>query len=137
MIPPDSAGWRGCTGKLSTGAGSPAERTKVGIAGVGYVDREGATARRDWKDHFYARFNDLRGTTRPDAGLEAFYTDQTRPGGSFFVGSPEEIADRIIALHDVLGHDRQLFESDWGHIPYRDSLRSIELFGTRVKPLVD
>jgi hypothetical protein len=37
----------------------------------------------------------------------------------------------------VLGHDRQLFESDWGHIPYRDSLRSIELFGTRVKPLVD
>jgi alkanesulfonate monooxygenase SsuD/methylene tetrahydromethanopterin reductase-like flavin-dependent oxidoreductase (luciferase family) len=123
--------------EASTRAASPTERTKVGIAGVGYVDHDGATARRDWKEHFYSRFHDLRGTTRPDAGLETLYTSQTRPGGSFFVGSPEEIADRIITLHGVLGHDRQLFESDWGHIPYLDSMRSIELFGTRVKPLVD
>lgn len=122
--------------EASSRFGSPAERAKVGIAGIGYVDVDGAKARREWREHFNNRITELQG--RPvDSGVDSLYARQTRAGGSFFVGSPEEIADRIIALHQMLGQDRQIFESDWGTLPYRDSLRNIELLGTRVKPLVD
>lgn len=113
-------------------AGSPQERTKVGIVNLGYAAPHGPSARSDWYEHYQQRAADLNIPVRDDV-----YRHQTRPGGSFFIGSPEEIAERIVALHTVLGHDRHIFEADWGRMPYKDSLRSIELFGTQVKPLVD
>ena len=114
-------------------ADAPQDRTKVGIVTVGYAATDGPRARKDWRHHFRTRVADL-GMMH---SLDRIYEDQTRPGGSFFIGNPEEIAERIIALHGVLGHDRHIFESDWGRLPYSESLRSIELFGTQVKPLVD
>ena len=58
-------------------------------------------------------------------------------GGALFVGGPEEIAERIVALHRSVGHMRQFFQMDLGSVPQKTFLRSIELLGTRVKPLVD
>jgi len=57
--------------------------------------------------------------------------------GAFFVGSPEYVADKILTLHETLGHDRQHLQMDYSGVPQRESLRAIELLGTRVKPLVD
>ena len=53
------------------------------------------------------------------------------------MGSPEEIAARIVALHGSMGHDRHFFQMDLGQLPQKDFLKSIELLGTKVKPLVD
>lgn len=58
------------------------------------------------------------------------------PGGALFVGHPEEIAERVVRLHRQIGHDRQILQMDLGHRPQKDFLRSIELLGTEVKPLV-
>ena len=52
------------------------------------------------------------------------------------MGSPEEIAERIVNLHGALGHMRQFLQMDLGGLPHRDFLKGIELLGTRVKPLV-
>ncbi|MFG6502274.1 LLM class flavin-dependent oxidoreductase [Microbacterium sp. P05] len=57
--------------------------------------------------------------------------------GAIFAGSPQRIAERIIALHSSLGHMRQFLQMDFGPISQRDFLHSIELLGTKVKPLVD
>ncbi|MNW67462.1 hypothetical protein D3C74_460490 [compost metagenome] len=57
-------------------------------------------------------------------------------GGAYFIGSPEEIADRIIELHGALGHDRQIFQMDLSGVPQKESLRAIELLGTEVAPRV-
>lgn len=40
-------------------------------------------------------------------------------------------------LHGSIGHMRQFFQIDVGQMPHREFLRSIELLGTKVKPLVD
>ncbi|WP_220277493.1 hypothetical protein [Streptomyces himalayensis] len=55
------------------------------------------------------------------------------PDGMVFVGSPDEIADRILHLHGLLGHTRQILQMDGG-MPQRDFLRGIELLGAKVLP---
>ena len=65
------------------------------------------------------------------------YDQETHGAGALFAGGPEEIAERIVNLHGKLGHMRQFFQMDVGQMPQKDFLRSIELLGTKVKPLVD
>ena len=52
------------------------------------------------------------------------------------VGGPEEVAEKIIFQHEVLGNSRWVGCSSQGGVSHRDVLRSIELFGTEVAPLV-
>jgi probable LLM family oxidoreductase len=56
--------------------------------------------------------------------------------GANFVGSPQEVAEKILFQHELFGHDRFLVQFSVGAVPHRDLLRSIELFGTEVAPAV-
>ncbi|MEU1268822.1 hypothetical protein [Streptomyces sp. NPDC005799] len=58
------------------------------------------------------------------------------PEGMVSVGDPDAIADRILHLHGLLGHTRQILQMDVGGVPQRDFLRGIELLGTNVLPQV-
>ncbi len=53
-----------------------------------------------------------------------------------FVGCPNEIADRILHLHGLLGHTRQILQMDVGGMPQATLLNSIELLGTEVLPQI-
>ena len=52
------------------------------------------------------------------------------------VGSPQEVAEKILFQHDVFGHQRFLMQVSVGTLPHAQVLRSIELLGTEVAPLV-
>ncbi len=56
--------------------------------------------------------------------------------GASFVGSPEEVAEKILFHYRIFGHQRFLLQMTVGSIPHRQVLRSIELLGTKVAPLV-
>jgi probable LLM family oxidoreductase len=56
--------------------------------------------------------------------------------GAVAVGSPEQVAEKILFQHEVFGHQRYLMQSSLGAAPHREVLRSIELLGTEVAPLV-
>ena len=56
--------------------------------------------------------------------------------GHLVVGGPEEVAEKILFQHGVFGHDRFLMQMSLGGVGHADVLRSIELFGTQVAPLV-
>jgi probable LLM family oxidoreductase len=58
------------------------------------------------------------------------------PRGANFVGSPEEVAEKIVAQHAIFGHQRFLIQFSVGTLPHAEVMRSIELFGTEVAPLV-
>ena len=58
------------------------------------------------------------------------------PQGHLLVGSPEQVAEKILVQHEVFGHQRFLMQSSLGAAPHREVLRSIELLGTEVAPLV-
>lgn len=55
--------------------------------------------------------------------------------GALLVGSPEEVAAKILHQHDHLGIDRFLLHQA-ATLPHADVMRSIELLGTEVAPLV-
>ncbi len=56
--------------------------------------------------------------------------------GSLYVGDPEYVAEKIILLHKNLGVTRFFLHVNVGTMPHRDLLRSIELLGTEVAPIV-
>ncbi|REK71856.1 LLM class flavin-dependent oxidoreductase [Paenibacillus paeoniae] len=56
--------------------------------------------------------------------------------GSLYVGDPEYVAEKIVLLHKNLGLTRFFHHVDFGSMPHRDILRSIELLGTKVAPIV-
>jgi probable LLM family oxidoreductase len=58
------------------------------------------------------------------------------PDGHLMVGSPDQVADKILRQHEALGHRRTMLQMDVGGVGHLDLMRSIELFGTRVAPTV-
>ncbi len=56
--------------------------------------------------------------------------------GHLLIGSPEEVAEKIVGLHKVFGNDRILVQMAIGTMPHKHVLRAIELMGTKVAPLV-
>jgi alkanesulfonate monooxygenase SsuD/methylene tetrahydromethanopterin reductase-like flavin-dependent oxidoreductase (luciferase family) len=58
------------------------------------------------------------------------------PNGALAVGSPEQVAQKILYEHELFGHDRYIAQMSVGAVAHRDVLRSIELFATEVAPVV-
>jgi len=56
--------------------------------------------------------------------------------GSNFVGTPEQIVEKILFQHELFDHDRFLVQFSVGTMPHAKIMRSIELFGTEVAPAV-
>lgn len=69
------------------------------------------------------------------------YTRETfdracEPEGVLYVGSPETVAEKIIFLRKQVGVTRFFLHLPVGSMPHNDVMRSIELFGNEVAPIV-
>jgi probable LLM family oxidoreductase len=77
-------------------------------------------------------------------GRERGWPPLTRPAfdasrtlhGANFVGSPQEVIEKIVFQHEIFGHDRTLLQFSVGTLPHASIMRSIELYGTEVAPVV-
>jgi alkanesulfonate monooxygenase SsuD/methylene tetrahydromethanopterin reductase-like flavin-dependent oxidoreductase (luciferase family) len=58
------------------------------------------------------------------------------PHGSWYVGSPETVARKIVATATALELSRFDMKYSAGRLPHSLLMRSIELYGSRVIPLV-
>jgi probable LLM family oxidoreductase len=56
--------------------------------------------------------------------------------GSNFVGSPQDVIDKILYQHEIFHHDRFLVQLSVGPMPHDKMLHAIELLGTEVAPAV-
>jgi alkanesulfonate monooxygenase SsuD/methylene tetrahydromethanopterin reductase-like flavin-dependent oxidoreductase (luciferase family) len=66
---------------------------------------------------------------------EAFDASRSLRGADF-VGSPQEVVDKILFQHEIFGHQRFLLQMIGGGMPHARIMRSIELLGTQVAPAV-
>ncbi|OYX85524.1 MAG: luciferase [Azorhizobium sp. 32-67-21] len=84
----------------------------------------------------YKAMRDRIGSERgwPPMGRDEFEREATH--GSFYVGSPETVAKKIAATVTALGIDRFDLKYSGGPIPHAQLMRCVELYGTRVIPLV-
>ncbi len=109
---------------------------KIAIASPGYIAEDAKDAKDTFWKHWgwtMATLGKVRGFAAPS---RAHYDAESQQDGALFAGSPDEIADRIIALHASIGHSRHFFQMDVGQLPHDKFLRSIELLGTEVAPRV-
>ncbi len=81
-----------------------------------------------WMDSM-ARIASERGLPKPS---EVTYRAETAPAGALFVGTPEQVAEKIMRMHGHMKHDRQIFQLDFSSAPQKLVLESIELLGTEV-----
>jgi probable LLM family oxidoreductase len=71
----------------------------------------------------------------PPSG-HAEYSALASARGAVAVGSPEQVAEKLLFEHELFGHQRYVAQMSVGAVAHADVMRSIELFGTQVAPLV-
>jgi probable LLM family oxidoreductase len=67
----------------------------------------------------------------------ADYDHMVAGASDYLVGDPELVASRIIDVARAMRPARYGLQFDWAGPPHDDVMRSIELFGREVKPIVD
>src|SRR3712207_2551473 len=58
------------------------------------------------------------------------------PRGALLVGSPEEVAEKILFEHEIFNNGRFMAQISVGTLPHEKVMRAIDLFGTDVAPTV-
>jgi probable LLM family oxidoreductase len=71
----------------------------------------------------------------PPSG-RAEYEALRSPQGAVAAGSPEQVAEKILMEHELFANTRYIAQMSVGAVAHADVLRSMELFGTRVAPVV-
>lgn len=115
-------------------AGHPADEADIAVAVHGFVADSDAQARDTYLEYEHRMMADGMAELGRPAPPRADRAAAFGPGGMVFVGNPDQIADRILHLHGLLGHARQILQMDVGGMPHRDFLHGIELLGTKVLP---
>ncbi len=116
--------------------GHTPEATPVAINSLGFVATDSQTAQDTYYPAYTAAMRRVArergwGTMTRDA-----YDAQVTPEGALYVGSPQQIVEKILHSHEVFGHDRFVLQLGTGTIPHREMLGAIELYGTEVIPAV-
>ncbi len=118
-------------------AGHPPEQMKVGLHSLGYVAETTKQAHDDYFPGYAMMFNDVgkeRGWGQVD---RRHFEAQTGEEGALLVGNPQEVAEKIIRHRQALGGiSRLTFNMDNPGMSHEKLMRSIELIGTQVIPLV-
>jgi alkanesulfonate monooxygenase SsuD/methylene tetrahydromethanopterin reductase-like flavin-dependent oxidoreductase (luciferase family) len=122
--------------KAWSDVGHPAEAADVAVAVHGFVAENDRQAKATYLEHeirmFEAGMAEIGRTAPPPAGRAA----DLESDGMVFAGGPNEVADRILHLHELLGHTRQILQMDVGGMPHTTFLKGIELLGTEVLPQI-
>jgi alkanesulfonate monooxygenase SsuD/methylene tetrahydromethanopterin reductase-like flavin-dependent oxidoreductase (luciferase family) len=113
--------------------GRPAK--PIGVHSPGYVAETDEAAREElWPD--YRTMRDRIGKERGWPPMDRSEFVREADHGSLYVGSPETVARRIAATVEALGVARFQLKYSAGPLPHEKLMKSIELYGTRVMPLV-
>ncbi len=92
------------------------------------------------KDVYFAAHTEVMNRIGRERGWppqgRAHFEAACGPTGNLIVGDPEHVAARVIELHRIFGNQRILIQMAIGTVPHDEQLKSIELLGTKVLPIV-
>ena len=118
-------------------SGHDPKNMKVSVAAMGMV----APTKQEALERFYPGWYNLniemgrlRGWQEPDPRA---YQAQAHAPGAYYIGDPDDVAERIVDLHKHMGHTRHFLQMDVGGIKHEHLMESIELLATEVKPRVE
>ena len=108
----------------------------IGVHSPGHVAATDEQAKEDIWPHYEGLMNRI-GSERGWAPIgRAHFEREAGPDGALFVGSPETVAAKIARTVTALGLTRFDMKYSNGTLPHDKLMTSIELYGTKVMPLV-
>ena len=123
-------------GQAYTAAGHDPADAKVAINTHAFVGATEAEANGAFAASYLAMMNKIgRERGWPPSGRPE-YDALRSPRGALAVGSPEQVAEKILFEHDLFANQRYVGQMSVGAVAHKDVMRSIELFGTKVAPVV-
>jgi probable LLM family oxidoreductase len=118
-------------------AGHQAADLKVAVASHLHVAKSSQDAMDTFYPHYAAYFrNHTPSQYRAREISRDVYEQLAGRDGPLFVGSPQQIVDKILHEYDLFGHQRFLAQIDIGALPYAKVAQVIELIASDVMPVV-
>jgi probable LLM family oxidoreductase len=111
-------------------------RLPLGINSHGYVASDAKEALDDSYPYVAAMMDRIGRERGWPPHTRGDYDTAATLRGANFVGNPEQIVEKILYQHGLFGHDRFLVQFSVGTMPHEKIMRSIELFGSEVAPVV-
>jgi probable LLM family oxidoreductase len=108
----------------------------VGMHSPGHVADTDEQAREELWPPYEVQMNRIGRERGWPPASRAQFEAAAGPDGALYVGSPRTVADKIIRNVRLLGVDRFDLKYANGTLPHDKLMRSIELYGTQVAPLV-
>jgi probable LLM family oxidoreductase len=117
-------------------AGHDPAQAKIAINTHAFVGATEQEANSAFATSYLAMMNRIgRERGWPPSG-RAEYDALRSPRGALAVGSPEQVAEKILFEHELFANQRYIGQMSVGAVAHVDVMRSIELFGTKVAPIV-
>jgi probable LLM family oxidoreductase len=118
-------------------AGHPAEKLIVGLHAIGFLGDTTERAADDFYPGYAHTFTQI-GKERGWPPVTRVQFDALRgPTGALLIGDSETVAQKLLYVNEVLGGlARITFQMGVSALPHEKMLRSIELLGTRLAPVV-
>jgi probable LLM family oxidoreductase len=119
-------------------AGHSAEDLKVGLHSLGYVGDTTDGAVADYFPGYAKTFTKLGKERGFPPVTRSGFDAQAGPSGAFLVGSPEDVAKKILRHSKSLGGiSRVTFQMDGAGLSHEQLLHSFKLIAERVAPIVN
>ncbi|MEH7115251.1 LLM class flavin-dependent oxidoreductase [Neobacillus niacini] len=123
--------------KAGLEAGHSPEVLKVGVTGHAYI----ATTTNQAKDEFFPYYSNYWSYVNRQRGMgtrmsREDFEHMASPNTALFVGSPQQIVEKVLRQHELFGHTRFLAQVDIGGLPFNKVAENIELLATEVAPAV-
>ncbi|WP_342430991.1 LLM class flavin-dependent oxidoreductase [Neobacillus sp. FSL H8-0543] len=123
--------------KAGMEAGHSPESLKVGVTGHAYIGKTTQEA----KDEFFPYYSNYWSYVNRQRGMGSRmsredFEHMTSPNTALFVGSPQQIVEKVLQQHELFGHKRFLAQVDIGGLPYHKVAKNIELLATEVAPMI-
>ncbi|MHC0037787.1 LLM class flavin-dependent oxidoreductase [Pseudoneobacillus sp. C159] len=119
-------------------AGHELEKLKVGVTGHGYFSKTTQQA----KDEFYPYYSNYWNYVNRQRGMmsaritKSDFEQMAAPNTALFVGSPQQIVEKILHQYELFGHQRLMVQIDIGGIPFKKIAEGIELLAMEIAPSV-
>jgi alkanesulfonate monooxygenase SsuD/methylene tetrahydromethanopterin reductase-like flavin-dependent oxidoreductase (luciferase family) len=123
--------------QVGTEAGHPLSGLQVGVSTHFHIAKTSQQA----LDEFFPYYSNYFGYLARERGRRwqvsrAEYEQAVKRPGGLFVGSPQQIIDKILYQHQLFGHSRFLGQLDIGGQPFEMVAESINLLANEVAPVI-
>jgi probable LLM family oxidoreductase len=118
-------------------AGHSAEKLNVGLHAIGFLGDTQQEAADDFYPGYAHTFTAIGKERGWPPATRAQFDALRGPTGALLIGDAETVVEKVLYVSEVLGGlSRITFQMGVSALPHQKMLRSIELLGTRVAPIV-